>query len=104
MPEEQPRNDANTTRTIKKLTLPDGFRVGIMNLDKILKEVADLKLTDTQTIKSKLLERVKSCNYVASGAENEYSIALFKEYQRKWGKSEADKVGDKPEIHRHTKG
>ena len=54
MTEEQPRNNANTTRTIKKLTLPDGFRVGISNLDIILKEVADLKLTDIQAIKSEL--------------------------------------------------
>jgi hypothetical protein len=104
VPEEKPRSDADAARTIKKLTLPDGFRVGISNLDIILKEVADLKLTDANAIKMELLARVKSCNYVASGAENEYSIALFKEYQRKWGKAEADKVGDKPEIHRHTKG
>ena len=104
MPEQKPRSDQNTARTIKKLTLPDGFRVGISNLDIILKEIADLKLTDTNAIKTKLLERVKSCNYVASGAENEYVAALFKEYQRKWGNSEADKVGDTPEIHQHTKG
>ena len=104
MPEEKPRNDTNTARTIKKLTLPDGFRVGIMNLDNILKEVADLKLSDTNAIKTQLLERVKSCNYVASSAESEYAIALFKEYQRQWGKSEADKEIVVPEIHQHTKG
>ena len=104
MPEEKPRSDANTTRTIKKLTLPDGFRVGISNLDIILKEVADLKLTDTNAIKTELLARVKSCNYVASSAENEYAVALFKEYQRQWEKSEIYKDGDKPEIHQHTKG
>lgn len=98
MPEEKPRHDADAERKIKKLTLPDGFRVGIMNLDNILKEVADLKLTETQTIKAELLERVKTCNYVASSAENEYSVALFQEYQRKWGKSRAVKDGDKIEI------
>ena len=87
MPEEKPRSDADAARTIKKLTLPDGFRVGISNLDIILKEVADLKLTDANAIKMELLARVKSCNYVASGAENEYSIELFKEYQRKLGKA-----------------
>ena len=104
MPEEKPRSAPNTTGKIKKLTLPDGFRVGIMNLDNILKEVADLKLTDTNAIKTELLARVKSCNYVASSAESEYAVALFKEYQRKWGKSEADKDRGIPEIHQHTKG
>ena len=104
MPEEKSNSDVDGTRKIKKLTLPDGFRVGILNLDNILKEVAELKLIDAVAIKTELLERVKSCNYVASGAENEYSTALFKEYQRKWGKSEAAKDGDKLEIHQHTKG
>ena len=104
MPEEKPRSAPNTTGKIKKLTLPDGFRVGIMNLDNILKEVADLKLTDTNAIKTELLALVKTCNYVASSAENEYAAALFKEYQRQWGKSEVYKDGDTPEIHRHTKG
>jgi hypothetical protein len=97
---EKQSGDANTTRTLKKLTLPDGFRVGISNLDTILKEVADLKLTDSMTIETELLKRVKTCNYVAPSAENEYATALFQEYNHKWGKSEAAKS----EIHQHTKG
>ena len=95
---------ADAEKKITKLTLPDGFRVGILNLDSILKEVADLKLTDKQSIQTELLKRVQAHNYIASSAESEYSIALFKEYQRKWGKSEADKAGNIPEIHQHTKG
>ena len=97
---EKQSGDANTTRTLKKLTLPDGFRVGISNLDTILKEVADLKLTDSMTIETELLKRVKTCYYVAPSAENEYATALFQEYNHKWGKSEAAKS----EIHQHTKG
>lgn len=101
---DKSHSDRDTARKIKKLTLPDGFRVGISNLDNILKEVADLKLTDTQSIKKELLERVKTYNYVAFGAEGEYTTALFHEYQRKSGKSEAAKDGYKTEIHQHTKG
>ena len=101
---KDPGHDADNTRLIKKLTLPDGFRVGIANLDNILKEVADLKLNDNQTIKNELLERVKSYNYIASNAEGEYVTALFREYQRKFGVSEAKKDGDKPEEHKHTAG
>ena len=99
---EEPRYDADAARKIKKLTLPDGFRVGISNLDNILKEVADLKLTDTNTIKTELLERVKTCNYVPSSAEREYSAALLREYHRKF---EPDKFKEeKTERHQHTKG
>ena len=97
---EKPSDDEDAVRTVKKLTLPDGFRVGISNLDNILKEVADLKLTDAKTIEIELLKRVKTCNYVAPSAENEYATALFQEYNRKWGKAEAAKT----EIHQHTKG
>jgi len=97
---EKPLGDADVARRVKKLTLPDGFRVGISNLDNILKEVADLKLTDTRTIEAELLNRVKASNYVASSAENEYATALFQEYNHKWGKAEAAKT----EIHQHTKG
>ena len=71
----------------KELTLPDGFQVGIANLDSILKEVADLKLTDAEAIKKELLKRVKVNNYVASSAEYDYSVALFQEYRRKFEKS-----------------
>ena len=101
---EKPHSDGNNIRQIKKLTLPDGFRVGIANLDNILNEVAKLKLTDTQSIKTELLGRVKAYNHIASGAEGEYSTALFQEYQRKFGKSELEKNGFKTEIHQHTKG
>ena len=101
MPEEKPRRDADAGRNIKKLTLPDGFRAGILNLDNILKEVVELSLTDSEVIKLELLERVKSCNYVPSSAESEYSAALFLEYQRKIG---AVKDREKTEIHKHSAG
>ena len=91
MPDDNQYDLNNTPGPVKRLTLPDGFRVGIKNLDNILREVASLNLTDTQTIKAELLNRVKIYNYVASSAGDEYSVALFQEYQRKWGKSEETK-------------
>jgi hypothetical protein len=103
MQENKSKNDADTTRIIKKLTLPDGFRVGILNLDNILKEVAELKLTDTQTIKTELLNRTKNSNYLPSSAEDEYSAALYQEYQRKFGSSGEGK-DEKPQLHKHTPG
>ncbi len=95
-------HDTNIGNTLKKLTLPDGFQVGISNFDNILKEVTELKLTDIKTIKTELLKRVKACNYVASSAENEYSTALYREYQRI---IEPDKFKEERiENHQHTKG
>ena len=78
---------AAAVRATKQLTLPDGFQVGIINLDTILREVAKLKLTDAEAIKKELIERVKVCNYVASGADYDYSTALFRAYQQQFEKS-----------------
>ena len=75
---EKQRYEPDATKEIiKKLTLPEGLRVGISNLDNILREVAGLKITDTNTIKAELLGRVKTYNYVPSSAEYEYSAALL---------------------------
>jgi len=79
--------EAAAARATKQLTLPDGFQVGIINLDTILKEVAELKLTDAEAIKKELLKRVKTYNYVASGAKYDYSATLFREYKRQLGES-----------------
>jgi hypothetical protein len=79
---------ANPKGIAKKLTLPsDGFQVGIFNLDNILKEVAELKLSDAKTIKAELLKKVAIYNYIPSGSESEYSAALFQEYKRQFGTS-----------------
>jgi hypothetical protein len=78
---EKPCCAAAAARMIKKLVLPSG-EVGIVNLDNILKEVADLKLVDDNAIKKELLKRVKIYNYVASSADNEYSEALLREYKK----------------------
>jgi hypothetical protein len=95
--------DPDAAKTVRKLTLPDGFRVGIKNLDNILLEVEALKLNDDKAVKAELLKRVKSCNYVAPVAEDEYAVALFREYRRKFGEPG---VTDsyKTETHLHTKG
>jgi len=82
---EKPCCPTAAARMIRKLTLPGG-EVGIVNLEGILKEVIDLKLVDDETIRKELLKRVKIYNYIAPGAGNEYSEALFNEYQRQYGR------------------
>jgi hypothetical protein len=83
---EKPCCPAAAARMIKKLTLHSGLQVAIMNLENILNEVANLKLADNEAIKKELLKRVKIYNYVAPGADNEYSEALFNEYKHQHGK------------------
>jgi hypothetical protein len=82
---EKPCCPAAAARMIKRLVLPGG-EVGIVNLESILKEVADLKLVDNEAIKKELLQRVKFYNYVAPGAEFDYSKALLSEYEKLLGK------------------
>ena len=102
MPEKKPGGAGDIARIVKKLTLLDGFRVGIVNLDNILKEVADLRLVDAKAIKAELFKKAEINNYIPSSAKDEYATALFKEYQRKF---EPDKFKEeKTEIHQHTKG
>jgi hypothetical protein len=84
MTDAKPCCAAAAARMIKKLVLPGG-EVGIVNLESILKEVADLKLVDNEAIKKELLQRVKIYNYVAPSAEADYSKALLKEYKRQYG-------------------
>jgi hypothetical protein len=81
---EKPCCPAAAARMIKKLALPGG-EVGIVNLEGILKEVADMKLADDETIKKELLKRVKIYNYIAPGAEADCSEALLKAYNRQYG-------------------
>jgi len=87
MQREKPCCPAAAARMVKRLTLPDGFQVGILNLENILKEIADLKLADDEAIKKELLQRVKIYNYVVFAADNDYSETLLKEYKRQYGKS-----------------
>ncbi len=69
-------------KAARKLTLPDGFQVGIINFEQILKEVAELKLTDSTAIEAALLKRTAVYNYIPSSAESEYAAALYKEYKQ----------------------
>jgi len=81
---EKPCCPAAAARMVKKLALPSG-EVGIVNLENILKEVADLRLADDEAIKKELLKRVKIYNYVAPTAEVDYSKALLGEYKKYLG-------------------
>jgi len=84
---------------MRKLTLSDGLQVGILDLDRILREVSELNLSDTQDIGKELIDRVKECNYVAKGAEKEYMSALIHEYQKKFSPEEVSHHIDPKKQH-----
>ncbi len=86
MTEAKPCCAAAAARMIKRITLRDDSQVGIVNLESIVKEVADMKLADDEAIQKELLKRVRIYNYLAPGAEADYARALLKEYDRLPGK------------------
>lgn len=77
---------AGTARKMKKLVLPGGSQVGIVNLEGILRDVADLKIADYEVIRRELLQRVKIYNYVAAVMDDDYSKALLDEYKKLSGR------------------
>jgi hypothetical protein len=56
---ENPCCSAAAAGLVKKLEMSGGSEVGIVNLEKILQEVADMKLADDSAVKRELLNRVR---------------------------------------------
>ncbi len=83
--------EGSKENSVRLITLDNGFQVGIANLDGMLEEVADLQLPGAADVETELLARVKAGNYVASGAEREYAVALLKAYRQKY----------EPPVHTH---
>lgn len=73
----------SVARMVGRITLPDGLEVGILNLEDILKEVADLQLADAARIRKELLERARSCNYITASVEEKYAEGLYRAYEQR---------------------
>jgi hypothetical protein len=86
MQTQKPCCPAAAARMIRKLSLPDGSQVGIVNLDEILSQVAHLNLVEAAAIKRELLERTKAHNYVEAVVEEDYAKALFAEYEQQYAR------------------
>lgn len=82
-------------KPVRHLALPGGLSVGIVNLDRILREVAELGLSDETELGRELLTRVKNDNYLAPDAVNVYSAALVKEYRKQFS-PQGEKQGIDP--------
>lgn len=73
----------DVARMVGRITFPDGLEVGVLNLEDILKAVAELQLADPASIKKELLERAKSCNYITASVEEKYAEALYRAYEQR---------------------
>ena len=55
--------------------------VGIIDLEKTMREVYFLKIGDEDAVKAKLLEKIKTSNFIPPARELLYSEALLREYR-----------------------
>ena len=101
MVQDKSASDANF-KAVKKIALPDGLRVGIVNLDGILSRVAELNINDTGALKKELIKLAAEDNYIPGSAEREYAAALFEEYRRKFMPDTKSTI--QIERHKHTPG
>ena len=65
---------------IKKIVI-DGKETGIDRLDWILLDVANLNLTDDDTITDEIVQRVRRFNFIPTKKLAEYRKALLTEYR-----------------------
>ena len=65
---------------IRKIPI-DGKETGIDRLDWILLDVANLNLTNDETITMEIIRRVQQFNYIPTKKMAEYRKALLREYK-----------------------
>jgi hypothetical protein len=65
-----------------KMILVDGKETGIDQLDWILAEVRNLRLSDDTAITEELLKRTQTLNYVPTKKKDAYGAALLEKYKK----------------------
>lgn len=58
------------------------FRIGLVGMDEVFQEVSERCIAAENELKRALVEGIKSMNYVPRSAEEEYGVALLKEYEK----------------------
>jgi hypothetical protein len=66
---------------LRKITLPDGSREGIMGLDSVMEDMYRQKKPVGSAIGPEIFERLKSLNYLALSYRPQYEAAFLAEYQ-----------------------
>lgn len=75
-----------------------GSKIGLAGLTEIFEEVKMKNICDEQSLKTMLLERVKSQNYIPESKEIEYETALLREYKKFLGEEVDEQVRERLEI------
>jgi len=65
--------------------LVGGVKVGLVDLDRILKQVASESIDSDDVLGGRLLELVGQVNYVSPSKAEEYKLALLREFKRSRG-------------------
>lgn len=74
-------------KPIAKIIKVAHFEAGIVGLETALQNVYTLGLEDEEQIKAELLQFVKDFgNYISPGTEEDYKVALWREYRTFVGK------------------
>ena len=66
---------------VRQITV-DGKVVGINGLDQILKQVAEMGISNSVQVKETLIAAVKAANYIPTKKMGGYGDALYGEYLR----------------------
>ncbi|MFC1800061.1 thioredoxin family protein [Candidatus Eisenbacteria bacterium] len=62
-----------------------GVKVGLADLDRILKQVASESIDSDDVLAARLLDLVGQASYVAPSRSEEYKLALLREFKRSRG-------------------
>jgi len=76
-----PLCQADAVRKVRMIEV-NGLATGINMLDKIIAEVRAMEISADKDIQDMLLTKVRSCNYISNGAENEYARAIVAHYHQ----------------------
>lgn len=80
MKDDIPCCAADALRRIRQVEI-GGVVVGISMLDHIIEEVVTMNLQDTRELGFELMKRVKIYNYVPPRVEDQYRVAILKEFE-----------------------
>jgi len=71
---------------IKRINIK-GKQIGVIGLSETFEELKNSQISDENRLKEYLLQKVKEHNYVPAPAEDDYKVALYKEYRRFLGET-----------------
>jgi hypothetical protein len=76
---------ADAARRVTKIRVA-GNLIGIMEFDRVLREVEDLGPMEDTEVRKELIERTKKHNYIPPSSEEGYADALLVEFKKRCGK------------------